>query len=243
MTAQDGFKSEPQPDCPCPTCGQTPAQPPEVPGRVEAQNPDSLSGQLVVDGEYWPGKHQQDLQETPTTNEESWRERLVGQAEKSAKKLDWELLQAMWQDPYISEVKPEIAKTALVDLRARAAGWSTGVASIFAAIFALLVIKDARPPVIVDRDFPYGLILGVAALLAPLSGLISLHFLLRAAHGPAKLDTRVKDLARPYTTRRTLLRLRLASQDFRRGQRFFVGALVLLIGILIFVWIYPANSN
>lgn len=133
------------------------------------------------------------------------------------------------------------AKEVLAAVRKRAEDWRTGTAGVLGVITAAFVVSGTKDAA---RLFDSGIARGLLAALLVLSaglGLASLGYAIRAANGPAWLDTKIKESVttpRP-TAMRDLIRARAAAKDLVLAQRLLwcaIGVLVLLVACF---WTVP----
>jgi hypothetical protein len=151
------------------------------------------------------------------------------------------VLEDLQADSEVWEIRLKPVEDATKEVRDRAAAWRNGVASVFTVVLATLVIKETKPTTLTNFDDWLDAILAGMVLGAAVCGLVSLWFLLRAAHGPATLGAKIVDLARPLTTDRALRRLRSTVRDFKIGQGFLIAA-IFLFGIpLLAIWFGPSK--
>lgn len=141
-------------------------------------------------------------------------------------KHETNVYERLLKDPEIDEITVDVAKNALDAVRKRADGWRNGTATVLGLVFATLVIKKPADTI---GAFDGGDRILLTALIAAslVTGLASLFFVLRAANGPSRLDTRIKDFAQARGTLRFLGRAEGASKDLRCGQILFFVALAL----------------
>lgn len=136
---------------------------------------------------------------------------------------------------WASEVTDDQAAKVLQAVRDRAEGWRSGTAAVLALITATLVlggdtfdaINEAgavKPAIVV--------LIAVAAVLA----LVSLYFTLRAAHGPAFLDTKIRETIVEAALVRDMRRAGAAAADLKLAQWLLGAAVVAFLTALVIMW-------
>jgi len=139
------------------------------------------------------------------------------------------------EDPDITALDVGVAKAALDAVRKRADGWRNGTATVLGLVFATLAIK--KPGDTVGAfDGPNRNAITAFIVVSAGVGLMSLFLLLRAANGPSRMDTSIKDFARARDALRFLGRAEAASKDLRWGQILFFVALVLFAVAVGLTW-------
>lgn len=115
----------------------------------------------------------------------------------------------------------------LAATRKRAEGWRTGSTSLVALIVASLVLRSASGwmnSLSNEQLYAISALVAIALLFA----LVSMWITLRAANGPHRIDTRVRDYYTPHDAKRIFNRARSAAKDLRLGQ------VLLWIGVMVF---------
>jgi hypothetical protein len=150
---------------------------------------------------------------------------------------DWK-----WGDPDLAkraeDLGAEGAAEVLAAVRTRAEAWIKGTSAVLALVTASLVITDIRLTV---RLYSSGGRWWLAILLVGSAGfgLLSLRFALRAANGPAWLDTLTGFHDDKSHARRDLARAHGAAKDLRAGQWSLTIAAALLILLIASTWVLP----
>jgi hypothetical protein len=139
------------------------------------------------------------------------------------------------EDPEIEGLNVDDAKEALAEVRRRAEGWRNGTAAVLGLVFATLAIKKPGDSVGAFDGLDRGAITAFIVSSAVV-GLLSLYLILRAANGPSRMDTRIKDFALPRDTMRFLGRAEAASKNLRSGQILFFVALALFAVAVGLTW-------
>lgn len=135
------------------------------------------------------------------------------------------------------EVTDEQAAAVLVGVRKRAESWRTGTASVLGVITATLVLggdtfTSIKASAKVLPHVPYAMAVSVLFALA------SLYFTLRAANGPAFLDTKIRETVGD-AAERDLRRAGAAAYDLKRAQVLLAIAVVIFLAALVAIWVAP----
>lgn len=149
----------------------------------------------------------------------------------------------LFKDPEIQTLNVDVARDALDAVRKRADGWRNGTAAVLGLVFGTLVIKKPGETVGAFAGWDRAVIAGFIGL-SFVVGLVSLFCILRAANGPSRLDTRIKDFAGARGALRFLGRAEGASKDLRMGQiLFFVAVTLFAVAVGLTWFLEPASTS
>lgn len=118
------------------------------------------------------------------------------------------------------------AAALLAEVRKRAEGWRIGSASLVAIIVVSLALRSDKGWMTSFKGVQLYFISGLV-ILALLLALLSTWFILRAANGPYRLDTRTRDYRVPHDAKRFYGRAKAAAKDLARGHMLLCGSVIL----------------
>ena len=133
------------------------------------------------------------------------------------------------------DITLEQATDILKMIRARAAGWQAGSASLVALILASLVFSS-------DKAWITGfsgsnlIVLAVLIAVALSFAMVSMWLVLRAAHGPFTLDARIRDYHQPHNGPRIFNRAKTAALELQWGQACLLAGVLFLVISMFLTW-------
>lgn len=134
------------------------------------------------------------------------------------------------------------AKEALQVVRARAAGWQAGSASLVGLILASLVFRSDTAWMTTFSGWQL-LVFTLLVALALICALVSMWFVLRAAHGPFTLDAKLRDYKKPYDAPRIFNRATTAASELKMGQWLLLIGVLLLAISMFGTWLMDPHTG
>lgn len=130
-----------------------------------------------------------------------------------------------------SKAARDAAAKVLTAVRTRAEAWRNGTAAVLGVITATLVIGGETYTAIREADEVVPWLIVIAAVVA----LVSLYMTLRAANGPAFLDTKIRETLEP-SWKRDMRRAGAAAADLKRAQWMLGIAVIVFLVALLVLW-------